>query len=289
MERRSLLCLVAIAFVCGAQRVISLEGFLPQEAVQSLFSVGYIGGAIAFWATGRIQGETNTYYRTYSALLVIMATCGVFSSLQNVRVQTVLYAIDNIAFTIVSMCMILTALKAVREFWRNPLFVGGIVCGIMYFSIQFGRMACMAVSTFIGMDAIGILIVSVIILYVVALAAISSGLFVRQAARNGDVRAQSGAEGPSDDDRKRVVISVANVTEDQLRENPVYRVQYKLTDREIDVAVLLLAGYNSTDIAKILTISVNTVKTHLKNLYAKTDVHNRRELIELLNQIEGRG
>lgn len=112
---------------------------------------------------------------------------------------------------------------------------------------------------------------------------------MRQAARNGDVRAQSGAEGPSDDDRKRVVISVANVTEDQLRENPVYRVQYKLTDREIDVAVLLLAGYNSTDIAKILTISVNTVKTHLKNLYAKTDVHNRRELIELLNQIEGRG
>ena len=289
MERRSLLCLVAIAFVCGAQRVISLEGFLPQEAVQSLFSVGYIGGAIAFWATGRIQGETNTYYRTYSALLVIMATCGVFSSLQNVRVQTVLYAIDNIAFTIVSMCMILTALKAVREFWRNPLFVGGIVCGIMYFSIQFGRMACMAVSTFIGMDAIGILIVSVIILYVVALAAISSGLFVRQAARGGGVRAQSGAEGPSDDDRKRVVISVANVTEDQLRENPVYRVQYKLTDREIDVAVLLLAGYNSTDIAKILTISVNTVKTHLKNLYAKTDVHNRRELIELLNEIEGRG
>ena len=44
----------------------------------------------------------------------------------------------------------------------------------------------------------------------------------------------------------------------------VYRAKYKLTDREIDAAVLLLAGYNAADIAKILTISVNTVKTHLK-------------------------
>ena len=288
MERRSLLCLVAIAFVCGAQRVISLEGFLPDEAIRTLFSVGYLGGALAFWATGKAGGGTRTSYRTYSVLLVIMATCGVFSSFQNVQVQTVLYAVDNIAFTIVSMCVILTALNAVREFWSNPLFVGGIVCGIMYFSIQFGRMACMAVAEFIGMDAIGILIVSVIILYVVALAAISSGLFSRQAARSAGMVSADGAgkgEG-SDDPLQRVVISVANVTEDELRKNPVYRQQYKLTDREIDVAVLLLAGYNSTDIAKILMISVNTVKTHLKNLYAKMAVHNRRELIEALNEIE---
>ena len=79
------------------------------------------------------------------------------------------------------------------------------------------------------------------------------------------------------------------MTEEELRKNPVYRQQFKLTDREVDVAVLLLAGYNSTDIAKILTLSVNTVKTHLKNLYAKMSVHNRRELIEVLNAIEGGG
>lgn len=289
LERRSLLCLVAIAFVCGAQRVISLEGFLPQSAVQSLFSVGYIGGALVFWATGKVSGPKNTFYGIYSALLVIMATCGVASSLQSVPVQTVLYAVDNIAFTIVSMCMILTALKAVRSFWRNALFVGGIICGVMYFAIQFGRMVCIMVSETIGMDAVGILIVSVIILYVVALAAISSGLFFRQAVKGGGVmEPASASHAEADEDpKRRVIISVASVTEDELRENPVYRTQYKLTDREIDVTVLLLAGYNSTDIAKILTLSVNTVKTHLKNLYAKMGVHNRRELIGLLNEIEG--
>lgn len=288
LERRSLLCLVAIAFVCGAQRVISLEGFLPQAAVQSLFSVGYIGGALVFWVTGKVSGSRNNY-GVYSALLVIMATCGVLSSVQEVSVQTALYAVDNIAFAIVSMCMIMTALKAARGFWRNPLFIGGIVCGIMYFAIQMGRTVCNAVSSFIGMDAVGILIVSVIILYVVALAAISSGLFFRQAVKGGGVMEPSSpGSGEGEASKHRVIISVASVTEDELRENPVYRQQFKLTDREIDAAVLLLAGYNSTDIAKILTISVNTVKTHLKNLYAKMDVHNRRELIELLNEIENK-
>ncbi|OUO92452.1 hypothetical protein B5F40_00705 [Gordonibacter sp. An230] len=287
LERRSLLCLVAIAFVCGAQRVISLEWFLPQAAVQSLFSIGYIGGAVAFWMASKVQGGRSDLYGVYSTLLVIMATCGVLSSVQVVPVQAVLYAVDNIAFAIVSMCMIVTALKAAREFLRNPLLVGGVVCGVVYFSIQLGRTVCNAVSRYIGTDAVGILIVSVIILYVVALAAISSGLFFRQMVKSGNVMEPSGPGDAGGPEERRVIISVASVTEKELRENPVYRQQFKLTDREVDVAVLLLAGYNSADIAKILTLSVNTVKTHLKNLYAKMGVHNRRELIEVLNEIEG--
>ena len=50
---------------------------------------------------------------------------------------------------------------------------------------------------------------------------------------------------------------IANVTEGQLRENPVYRQGYGLTDREMDVLVLLLAGYNAADIAEMLSISTN--------------------------------
>lgn len=289
IERRSLLCLIAIAFVCGAQRVVSLEIFLSQDAVSYLFSIGYIGGALVFWGASRFQGGQPSYHRIYSALLLTMATCGVLSSIPNVRAQTVLYAIDNIAFAIVSMCMISTVLEGVKRSWDNPLFAAGLVCGGMYFSIQFGRFVCNLISTYIGMDTVGIFMVSVIILYVVALAAISSGFFFRHATKNVEGAKDGAAADDSSDslESERVIISVASVTEDDLRKNPIYRQQYKLTNREIDVAILLLAGYNATDIASILVISVNTVKTHLKNLYAKTNVHGRRELVELLNQIEG--
>lgn len=287
LERRSLLCLIAIAFVCGAQRVVSLEGFLSQQAVQLLFSVGYAIGALAFWGLRRLLGSDKNFYALYSALLVIMATCGVLSAIQDANVQTVLYAIDNIAFDIVSMCMVATTLRAIRDVEIGPLFFAGVICGTVYFAIQFGRIVCGLVSETVGMNATGILVISVIIIYVVALASVSSGAFFRKVA--GTEQAKNSSQMADDKDAAathRTIISIASVTEEQLRGNPVYHRQYNLTDREIDMAILLLAGYNSSDISKALTISVNTVKTHLKNLYAKMGVHNRRELIELLNEIE---
>lgn len=52
-----------------------------------------------------------------------------------------------------------------------------------------------------------------------------------------------------------------------------------LSDREIDVLHLLAAGLTNQEIALTMHVSVNTVKTHLKNIYDKLDVHDRREAI----------
>jgi LuxR family maltose regulon positive regulatory protein len=52
-----------------------------------------------------------------------------------------------------------------------------------------------------------------------------------------------------------------------------------LSDREIDVLRLLVAGLTNQEIALTMHVSVNTVKTHLKNIYDKLDVHDRREAI----------
>lgn len=288
-ERRSLLCLVAIAFVCGAQRVISLEGFLPQTSVSLLFPIGYAVGAIIFLWTHRLAENEGSYFRTYSLLLVVMATCGVFSFLQVISVQTALYAIDNVAFTIVSICMVMMTVSASHGSPCSPLVLGGLVCGAMYFSIQLGRMACNIVARLIGMDVMGALVISVIIIYVVALAAISSGVFLHQVVRHGPEGEGLSLHKPPvrAEQSSRVVVSIASVSEKQLRGNPVYRCRYGLTDREIDTLVLLLAGYNAADIGMLLGISTNTAKTHLKGVYSKTGVHNRRELISLLNEIEG--
>ena len=305
MERRSLLCLLAIAFVCGAQRVISLEGFLSQGATRLLFSAGYVVGTVGFLAAWRVAKGDGGYYRTYTSLLAVMATCGVFSFIQNSLVQTTLYTIDNVAFTIVSICMVMMAISAAEESRYSPLVLGGVVCGTMYFAIQLGRIVCNVVTDLMGIGMMSALVISVIIIiYVLALAAITSGVFLRQVASVGvgDAGGPGGPDGPGPAGARegaggaaaagragRTVISIASVTEGQLRSNPVYRRRYAMTEREIDVLALLLAGYNASDIAGLLGISANTVKTHLKNIYAKAGVHNRRELIALLNEVEGQG
>ncbi|MDY6877383.1 MAG: LuxR C-terminal-related transcriptional regulator [Chloroflexota bacterium] len=50
-----------------------------------------------------------------------------------------------------------------------------------------------------------------------------------------------------------------------------------LSDREIDVLHFLADGQTNQEIAQALCVSINTVKTHLKNVYGKLGVSNRRE------------
>jgi DNA-binding CsgD family transcriptional regulator len=55
----------------------------------------------------------------------------------------------------------------------------------------------------------------------------------------------------------------------------------KLTPREKEIAVLLYKKLSNKEICELLCISNNTLKTHLRNLYHKAGVSNRKELREL--------
>jgi DNA-binding CsgD family transcriptional regulator len=54
-----------------------------------------------------------------------------------------------------------------------------------------------------------------------------------------------------------------------------------MTERERDVLTLLLKGLSYAQISRELYITRSTVGYHLGNLYAKTGVTSRHQLIEL--------
>ncbi len=55
--------------------------------------------------------------------------------------------------------------------------------------------------------------------------------------------------------------------------------QYQLSAREIDVLQLLIKGYSAKMIAAELTISFDTARFHLKNIYSKLHVNCGKEAI----------
>ena len=55
-----------------------------------------------------------------------------------------------------------------------------------------------------------------------------------------------------------------------------------LTDRELEIARLAARGLRNSEIASQLSISENTVKYHLKNIFSKTSIDRRSKLIEML-------
>lgn len=57
-----------------------------------------------------------------------------------------------------------------------------------------------------------------------------------------------------------------------------------LTKRESEIFAMLAKGRNGKFIEDFYTVSYNTVKTHVKHIYTKLDVHSQQELIDLVER-----
>ncbi|MBW4475215.1 MAG: hypothetical protein KME45_33290 [Stenomitos rutilans HA7619-LM2] len=73
-----------------------------------------------------------------------------------------------------------------------------------------------------------------------------------------------------DGQRQAYILVLLENCDDLLYEEiQIERKKYDLTEREAEVWMLLRQEYSYQEIAKMLQISLNTVKTHIKNVYAK--------------------
>lgn len=58
----------------------------------------------------------------------------------------------------------------------------------------------------------------------------------------------------------------------------------RLTPTEETILTLVARGSNAESVSKELVVSVNTAKFHIRNIYAKMEVHSQQELIALVNE-----
>jgi len=63
------------------------------------------------------------------------------------------------------------------------------------------------------------------------------------------------------------------------------RIANPLTQKEFEVLVGLYDGKNNQQLADEQFVSVNTIKTHIKNVYEKLNTHTRSETMSLLNDL----
>ncbi|MGO1833485.1 MAG: LuxR C-terminal-related transcriptional regulator [Actinomycetaceae bacterium] len=62
-----------------------------------------------------------------------------------------------------------------------------------------------------------------------------------------------------------------------------------LSPREQEIARYVSQGMTTREIAEKAFVSQNTVKQHIKRIFAKTDVHSRAELVQFIWASQGRG
>ena len=58
--------------------------------------------------------------------------------------------------------------------------------------------------------------------------------------------------------------------------------EFSLTPREAEVFAMLARGRDRAYIEEELVVSRNTVKAHVKHIYAKLDIHSHQDLLDLV-------
>ncbi len=68
----------------------------------------------------------------------------------------------------------------------------------------------------------------------------------------------------------------------------LYRQAFGLSDRETELAALIMSGHSPESAAAVLDIAVPTVRLHLRRLFQKTETGRQSELVRLLGGLEPR-
>jgi DNA-binding CsgD family transcriptional regulator len=63
--------------------------------------------------------------------------------------------------------------------------------------------------------------------------------------------------------------------------------RFSLSVRESEILYYLIQGRSYAYIAERQFVSINTVKTHVKRIYAKTGAHSKQDLLNLVHSDRG--
>jgi LuxR family maltose regulon positive regulatory protein len=107
--------------------------------------------------------------------------------------------------------------------------------------------------------------------------------FIDEGAPIAQLLRQTAARGITPD----YVSSLLAALESEMREERrIDELVEPLSERELEVLRLLTTHLSSTEIAQELFISVNTVRSHIKSIYGKLNVHSRKDAIQRAQELE---
>lgn len=292
----------------------SLVAFCVMEAVIGLLNSFMLAGSVTFAGSGSVSGA--------GMLIGILAFCVVVFVVQRIpRVSTAFRVIMPI---IASLLVFLPFLGEQFNLFFSTVLLGGyyfIALLITYVVAEtahvrnlspyvlMGAAACLArvclAAALLGGHAIGslpgglfgesehimrYLVVIMAVIYALSLAAVLVSRD-RRHRRRGDADAGSSAAAAAPAGAAEAApLPAGDVEEgDDAFDARCAAVAAAggLTEREAEIMRYLARGRTKAHIAGVLFVSENTVRSHVRNIYAKLEVHTRQQLIDLVEEERG--
>lgn len=294
---RLILAAAVVAMTAGVSKGIAsmqmTDAQFARDGSTVVLLVGIVGVAIAC-VMNLQEAELKGPRRVYTALMVvgigIMLASGFGFPIS-------LLSVGKETLWLVFSCMM--AYVAFR-FELSSVRAFGIGQAVYYFASAagwaIGMMVAPLYETSMGQMAVGVVMAFVVIIGLVYLfpekdikviATVESAPVLKADALVApavDAPAKENAETRADDSSALDAGTAAHSSGGGISVGRAADPRYGLSQRELEIMVLFAQGRSANWIADHLVISKNTVRSHLRAIYSKLDIHTRQELLDFLDE-----
>lgn len=266
-----------LVYLCLFIAIITVNSGLMYQVVNPAFAhlewlsswywaVPYI---IALYIVRNLSPKTNRTYILYVGIAMIGLSFVGFMMLD--RSATSYLIINTLMLGACGIYDLFwwSILGEMLDYHNNPSRILGIGLSANVFGVLIGGMIGSAItaadSESIGSSALALIVVFIILIILPILHKHLSGLL-----------------------KNHIFLTALSEFEPSRQKKPLesFSVIGGLTERESQIAALLLKGRTYKMIANELDLSENTIKTHIKNIYSKFNIQSKTELITLLIEKE---
>ncbi|MBE6466450.1 helix-turn-helix transcriptional regulator [Denitrobacterium detoxificans] len=290
---RSALCLGGFALCTGLIRATAIESPTIGSLVNILSMAGLFVAGLAVLALWQLKGLRLNIVKLYQFTYPVVATA--FLVLPATRLGYVrwLAAAVYALYSIGLLLMMLQCAQTSRARGVEPMFAygmfGGIVYGMHDMGFIMGSIGHQITNQLVTQNTL-VSLASVYLLGILFFAVTVNFRGTAPRLLQGDsielVSAHPSAVPPRPKSVERVAEGERFHHDRVAKQVYLLQTEFRLSDREAEVVDLVVRGNTVARIAELLTVSENTVRTHMKRIYTKLSVHRKQELIELVERYD---
>ncbi len=292
---RLALCIATFGFACGVMRSLVIEDASIGSIVNNISMAGSFicaGAFFYFWNYKTIRFNAGTFYRCLfpfvTAAFFLLPFAQQISNSYSFVLAGSLYAIYTVCFALI----VIQCGQAARTRSVNPLFMFCLIGGIVYLGHDFGFVSGQFAENLTIPGADKYASIALVAIFIMALMYyIGQGGWKAAASPNQaqveHIELIASAHSPEARKRASAGDQAGNnrtIIDKTSKGCLAVAEQFDLSERETEVMELIVRGHTVNRIAEELLVSVNTVRTHSKRLYAKLDVHKKQQLRDLVEK-----
>lgn len=293
------LCAGALGFSMGAMRFVAITHQNLANLVNIISMATLLLGVLLFlpiWRSRSMHFDLAGIYRVLFPLVGIGMLLFPFAG---VDLTTLGVAITYTASMLINIVIMMHCCQVSRSSGINPLIMFAFFECIIYLLQIAGYAVGYASGIDHGFNVGQLSFVAIAALFVLLIASIANGgekklhtnrleFLMLASDKTGEELSKEMAVFQTLAAQNKEAGNASAPVKDRIsKQCQIVKERFELSSREAEVMELAARGQTGTAIAEQLFISENTVRTHLKRIYAKLDVHRKREMLAVIENIDG--